>query len=295
MILLALMPLMTFFMAVDNTIDGENIIQKDYELYYQKGNEKTPYTGNAIYYTEGKKREEGSFKDGKKEGVWKHYTNNGKLFIDTNYLDGRKSGFENFYSEEGKKVLSIHYNKKGFKNFERGVRPDGKEFSGSFWDNIPWDEEIKEDFPWGPYQHGQGNPYYKEKYVSYNRGIREGLTIWFGHDNKIIAEGNYVNDERWQGKFVIPRSKFLWEIVSYSEGIPDGEVHYFKLVSVNSKLGDCFEEIKPCGVYKEGQRWQGLFMNPSSTEHYVWEQMFYEDGKLIKKEYAKIYVSICIP
>ncbi len=295
MILLAWMPLMTFFMAVDNTIDGENIIKKDDRLYYQKSDEKTPYTGNAIYYTEGKKAEEGRFKDGRQEGVWKYYYDNGEIADEGGYEYGRKEGIWQHYSRDGKKILSTNYRDviDGSKLWEKGVRPDGIDFFGYCSYAMSLDGVVREEYPWGfsNYIDTRGNMR-EEKYVSYDNGLKHGLTTWFGPDKKIIAEGNYLNDERWHGKFIIPRSRFLWEIVSYNEGVPDGEVRYFTVDDVTWRGGDYFKykmiELKPCGVYKEGQRWEGLFIKPS-TKKGIWERMFYEGGKLIKKEYTKAY------
>ena len=296
MILLALMPLMTFIMAVDNTIDGENIIQKDYELYYQKGDEKTPYTGSVVYFNEGKKWQEGSFKDGRKQGTWKLYYNNGKVADEGSYVHGRKEGVWQHYSHDGKKLLSTCYRDfiNGPKVWERGIRPDGVNFEGLFIDGVPDDGVVKELYPWGfsNYIDTRGNVD-AEKYVSYKKGLKDGITIWFGPDKKILAEGYYSNDERWKGKFIIPRSKFLWEIITYNEGVPDGEVRYFAIDDVTWRGGDYFKykmiELKPCGVYKEGQRWEGLFIKPYPTKEDIWERMFYEGGKLIKKEYTKAY------
>jgi len=56
-------------MSCGETIDSKSLVERDGIKY--KVNEQTPYSGKVIsYYENGKIREEGNYKDGKKDGKW---------------------------------------------------------------------------------------------------------------------------------------------------------------------------------------------------------------------------------
>jgi len=271
------------------TVDGNKLTEGTDRIYYTDKN--VPYTGEAVYYADKKKEEEGNFKEGRQNGVWKYYFNNGKITIEGKYVHGAKDSHWNYYSRDGKIIYTACYFN-GRKVWEKGVRPDGEDFFCFFRDGRPQDGVAKESYPWGLASHidTRGN-LYEEKYVSYRAGEKSGSTIWFGPDKKILAEGNYLNDERWEGKFVIPMGSFLWKIESYRAGAPDGEVRYYAIGGIMEKKGNnYFEykmiELKPYGVYKDGQKWNGMFIR-YWPEKNGWMRMFYKDGKLEKKEYTE--------
>jgi len=62
-------------------------------LYYEKFT-ATPFTGEV---DEG--QEKGSFKNGKREGSWEHYWDNGQLFSMGDYKNGKREGFWVYYDK----------------------------------------------------------------------------------------------------------------------------------------------------------------------------------------------------
>ena len=66
-----------------------------YGLYYKKFTE-VPFTGKV----EGE--QQGKLKDGKEEGPWVHYHENGKLFSKGTFKDGKKEGPWVIYNDNGK-------------------------------------------------------------------------------------------------------------------------------------------------------------------------------------------------
>ena len=46
-------------------------------------------------------KEEGNYKDGKKDGKWVSYWGNGKVEIEGNYKDGKKDGLQEFFNMDG--------------------------------------------------------------------------------------------------------------------------------------------------------------------------------------------------
>ena len=53
------------------------------------------------YYTNGNKKEEGTFKDGKKDGLWTWWYENGQKKKEVTYKDGKQEGIETWYNEDG--------------------------------------------------------------------------------------------------------------------------------------------------------------------------------------------------
>ena len=63
-------------------------------LYYKKLTD-VPFTGKVTGYSQG------SFKNGKREGVWAFYWNNGQLHDKGNFKNGKREGAWVYYSEVG--------------------------------------------------------------------------------------------------------------------------------------------------------------------------------------------------
>jgi antitoxin component YwqK of YwqJK toxin-antitoxin module len=62
----------------------------------------SPYTGEFVdYYYSGRKQGEGTFKDGKLEGLRKMYYQNGKVSLERFYVNGIENGLEKEYYEDG--------------------------------------------------------------------------------------------------------------------------------------------------------------------------------------------------
>ena len=51
---------------------------------------------------------EGNYIDGKSNGLWKSYDENGNLIAEGSFKDGKKEGLWNFY--KGEEVSSVSYN-----------------------------------------------------------------------------------------------------------------------------------------------------------------------------------------
>jgi antitoxin component YwqK of YwqJK toxin-antitoxin module len=97
-------------------------------LYYKKFTD-VPFTGEVTG------QEQGSFKDGKKEGPWVGYHDNGQLWWKGDYKDGKKDGPWVYYHENGQLE-------------SKGDWKDGK-IDGpwvGYWDNgqLRWKGEYKD-------------------------------------------------------------------------------------------------------------------------------------------------------
>ena len=65
-------------------------------------NQDTPFTGKAVaFHSNGQKREERTYKDGKKEGLWTKWWENGQKWSERTYRDGKADGLWITYNEDG--------------------------------------------------------------------------------------------------------------------------------------------------------------------------------------------------
>ena len=61
------------------------------------------------YFSKGKKMSEGTYKDGKEDGLWTHWWGNGQKQKEGTYKKGRREGKWTIYMEDGWKLSEIKY------------------------------------------------------------------------------------------------------------------------------------------------------------------------------------------
>ena len=89
-------------------VDLVDLVYRD-GLHYEKFSNE-PYNGNSTGLYKGKfGLYKGKFKDGKQEGEWLVYYNNGQLKWERNYKDGKLEGEELYYDELGKLSRTVIY------------------------------------------------------------------------------------------------------------------------------------------------------------------------------------------
>jgi antitoxin component YwqK of YwqJK toxin-antitoxin module len=247
-------------------------------LLYEKGS-NIPFTGTVVTFVNNVKWLEYNIKNGKPDGLWTEW----------NYCGLRK-------------MHSIMY-KDDIKIWQRSWTPSGKEFFGEFKNDLPWNGVFEEEFAWGAYfddttGNGRGS-----KYTSFADGIENGPALWYGEkkDEILLAEGIYKNGKPWQGSFVIPildpltHTVFLWEIKSFQAGVPDGEVYYYAAEEIartpETRGHRVYKMVKQnhSGIYRNGERWQGMFVQLFRGKKILWEQLFYKEGKVVSKKYTAVY------
>ena len=127
-------------------INYETTLIKKGQLFYTKDTNK-PYSGPVFsLYDDGKKKEEGSLKDGKmiSKTKWKWYKN-GQKWSEGNFKDGKVDGSFTFWYENGQKNYEENYKdgikigsgtgwyKNGQKNFEGTYRDDKRYGLFQWW------------------------------------------------------------------------------------------------------------------------------------------------------------------
>ena len=141
--------------------------QKKWEGTYKDGKIVEEWTFHYDYYENGQKKEEGTYKkNGKKDGKWTSWHENGKKTIEGTYKDGKKDGLETRWYENGQKELE-------------GTYKDG-EFDG-LWT--------------GWHENGQNS-----WYSTYKDGEFDGLTTGWYENGQKKYEITWKNDEIISGK-----------------------------------------------------------------------------------------------
>ena len=72
--------------------------QLQYKRTYKDGKKDGPWIG---YHDNGQLWSKGTFKDGKEDGPWVYYHDNGQLYSKGTYKDGKKVGPWVYYNKDG--------------------------------------------------------------------------------------------------------------------------------------------------------------------------------------------------
>ena len=125
LIITALM-LVVGFSPGQEPIDGSTLVSKD-SLQYAPGSDK-PYSGESVlYYESGQKMSEGTWKDGKEDGLWTGWYENGQKMLEGTYKDGESAGKWTYWHSNGQKSWEETY-KDGVLIEETWWDEDGNEF-----------------------------------------------------------------------------------------------------------------------------------------------------------------------
>ncbi len=82
-------------------------LQEMKEVFFNNGQ---PFTGECFQnYPSGQKGMEGSFKDGKRDGIWNWYYDDGSRKRETNYRWGKMHGLSIIWYKNGQKRSEIVY------------------------------------------------------------------------------------------------------------------------------------------------------------------------------------------
>jgi len=78
LLIITVLMLFAGFTSGQEPIDGSTLVEKD-SLMYAPDSDK-PYSGEVVsYYSNGQKEKEGTFKDGKEDGLWIYYNEDGTV------------------------------------------------------------------------------------------------------------------------------------------------------------------------------------------------------------------------
>jgi antitoxin component YwqK of YwqJK toxin-antitoxin module len=77
-----------------------------YIIRYYQTEKKEVLVKETTYYQSGKKKIEGNFKNGKREGLWRAWFPDGTLWSEGEYREGEEMGLKTVYYENGNKFFS---------------------------------------------------------------------------------------------------------------------------------------------------------------------------------------------
>ena len=140
---------------------------------------------------------EGNYQNGKPDGHWKFYRQNGQLYLEGNYIDGYKDGLwkeyygngqlssEKVYKNSGKEILVKSYYRSGKLLSEKKlilVKPFADETS-----LLSKNEGISKEY----HENGQ-----LKSEVNYTNGKQNGLWKSYYENGQLRNEGNYTNGKQ---------------------------------------------------------------------------------------------------
>ena len=153
--------LLFLLVSCSKPLDDESLINRG-GVKYQQDSQK-PYSGKVVgLYENGEKELEGSYKDGKEDGVWTSWYENGQKSSEGNYEDGEYDGLHTTWYENGQKSFEGNYK-------------DG-EFDGL---HTVW------------YEDGQ-----KKWELTYDNGKEDGLVTFWGKNDEKEYKGKYFIRDR---------------------------------------------------------------------------------------------------
>ena len=150
--------------SVKEPINYKETLNERDGVFYTKDTNK-PYSGQVFsLYDDGKKKEEGIFKDGKKEGLWTSWYENGQKWFEKNYKDGKDDELWTYWDKN-----------------------DGKMYNGKFINTN--DKEIDTDSLNGRYfGYYDGIELFNVNYKDGKKGLE---TIWYESGQKKEERDKY--------------------------------------------------------------------------------------------------------
>jgi antitoxin component YwqK of YwqJK toxin-antitoxin module len=176
-----------------------SLVERDGVFYTNDTNK--PYSGQVFsLYEDGKKKDEGSLKDGKmiSKTKWEYYSN-GQMKTEITYKDGKEDGLEVDWYANGQKMSEVTF-KDGEKDglatwwYENGQKVFEAIFKNGEQDGL-WTQ-------W--YENGQ-----KAREGTYKDGKEDGLWAYWSPDSKESSELIVKDGLPWDGE---------WRIFTYSNG-----------------------------------------------------------------------------
>jgi antitoxin component YwqK of YwqJK toxin-antitoxin module len=191
-------------------IDGNTLVESG-GVIYEKNSEE-PLNGIAEWhYNNGHKKLEGTYKDGRRVGLWTEWYENGQKQYEINYKDGQQNGLYKWWYENGQKKGEINY-KDGQQNgldtlwHENGRKKSEQNYKNGkkngLWTEWYENEQKKQEMTYKDGRrvglviewHKKGQ---KKSVENYKNGKPEGLVTYSWHKKgKKKSEQNYKNGKK---------------------------------------------------------------------------------------------------
>jgi len=191
------------------------------------------------FYSSGKIAESGSLKDGKREGIWKTFSDDeNRITCEGLYKNDRRDGTWSWFDGDGKLYQTIEYKEKPIRSFGFFYLRDYGNENGKhkrFFPNGNIEEEGNYD---GGYHSGNMTRYYKNGNIAitgrYEKDNKVDRWLYYYPEGSIEREENYSVDGLLHGFLKNYRpNRSLYQKIIYQNGVQIGEAEIFYDVSVD--------------------------------------------------------------
>ncbi len=166
--------------------------------YYKKHKGKDTKTYELHYYSNGKIRLEGKFKNNKKSGVWKYYFEDGTLFAQTDYTQMQEGSLWQVYLnkdsllvDKNDKLLAIAFSDEQTPVSIRVKRNEGEVFL-RFFNSFKLMERVNLK---GNIPHGQAMSWFEDGNLNsihfYYDGHQDSTYVVYAQNGQRILSGQY--------------------------------------------------------------------------------------------------------
>ena len=254
-------------LKTDKPLDGEHRIIDGYHSAYILADFKEGlYNGKYEEHEYNKLICEGTYKEGRKNGVFKMYSDEGRLKEEKPYKDGKLDGAHKTYYTTGKVERERNY---------RMGKQDGKELSYDFDGTLRMDHTYKDGKQVGKQFTFMKGTYELHETVYYNEnGQKDGdysSIFIFGLPHVL---GHYKNDQKDGRWITIAESGDTLMIETYVNGREEG-LH----VSFDRKTGTRKREF-----YMKNDRKDGLYREYDPENGELIYEATYQYGRINGKE-----------
>ena len=170
--------------------------QKAEEGTYKDGKEDGLWT---YWHENGQKHSEGNYKDGEKHGKWTRWNENGQKRYEGNYKDGKEDGLWSYYTEIGNGKYKVKYTD-GTHNMALFTDNLGTDYTGSpIVEGVPLQDDTylyqKNDYKAYDKKEEYDFSHFPRFFGTFKDGKEDGLwTEWY-YDGQKAEEGTYKDGE----------------------------------------------------------------------------------------------------
>ena len=209
---------------------------------------------------------------GRRTGKWVDYHDNGKKRYEGTFKEGYEIGTFRYYNGLGVLVTELFYSQRGEYAEARIYYNDGKiKAEGRF-------HNRKKDGVWKYYSK---SPYYKTKEESYKDGVKDGPWRIFYPDGQLSAEVNWkdgVRDGPWREYFENGEPRI---IANFVQGKLHGDYEIYILGNILIKKGQYYHgDMDGIWYYYDDQGY--LTKKERWYRGFLQQEAEFKDGKFIK-------------
>lgn len=223
------------------------------------------------YYGNGQKREEVSYKDGKKDGLWTGWYENGQQQFEGKYKDGEREGLWTFWYENGqergvenykngkKDGRMTHWYKNGEKSWEAYWKNGKKEGSSIWWFESGYkmiegcNKDGNRDGLWTQwFESGQ-----KEFEVIYKDGKKEGRMV------KSIEDLSFVKNKLFKDENI--EDKVFTKLKLFTDNGGNLSYDYVRKIAIKE-----IDRLREEGVYRALERGRAILKTHEELNQYWW-------------------------